>query len=336
VPLDAVSLFVSASLSDAATNTTSTAAVIAVTPPPDTEPPTITFAVVPDPALAGQSASLEIDGTDNVGIVGGNAQVTAATTTTTVVIFSDSFSGPLPYGGTFSVPLDAVSLFVSASLSDAATNTTSTAAVVAVVPPAAPPVAGTDSLQAPPVHTRGYDVSANDTFDTVTAQFLLVAPPQVTTLSPELFQWNGDGTFSYTMPSSRFTDFLTYRISDANGVSGVTSVFFSRNNTLLTNLPVFIEEGVEKVSVPALAVDGLHYPLYQIVLALADVCPTTHYHCGLVFPLEQPTLGISDPDPARCGLGTFTPFMGEVHVLQEAHVVTQTAWQAFLAAHPPL
>ncbi len=89
------------------------------------------------------------------------------------------------------------------------------------------------------------------------------------------------------------------------------------------------------VPVPCLVINGRNYPLYQFRLGNSptDVCTEPHWHADQpVFPLDPPagqTGETTDPASGSCGFGL------EAAVPQSVIQFDLTAWQMFLASHPP-
>ncbi|MBL9175620.1 MAG: hypothetical protein JNL10_18910 [Verrucomicrobiales bacterium] len=81
------------------------------------------------------------------------------------------------------------------------------------------------------------------------------------------------------------------------------------------------------VPVRCLVLGGKHYPMAQFRLAFPDHCPDAHWHGNVVFPLETPQAGIPDPDPNRCGFGSYED------IPQEEFPLLFQVWLEFRKQH---
>lgn len=190
----------------------------------------------------------------------------------------------------------------------------------------------------PPGIVSNFFVTANDLnggHPSPELTFQLVSPPDI---HPDLFTWNGDGSFSITPTTFSGPFTFTYKIVAGLDESNVATVTINPDPTKLYDLPVFDDGGVASVKVPTLFIEGQNYPTYQFNLfdSPGD-CGGPHWHwLGVdVFSLEFPTMGLEDPvvaDPvgSACGFGLFTV------VGQSEQIIPAADWQNFLTLHPPL
>ncbi len=189
-----------------------------------------------------------------------------------------------------------------------------------------------DSFEVAPGLVTTGDVSTNDTAPPGPVAYELVTPPNV---PDELFTFNSDGTFEIsplTFGSPLVT--FSYKMVYSGGETPETPVTVEVVPSTAYTLTPYTDPntGEEVVSIPCLVIGGLHYPIYQFILAYHPMgnCTPAHWHAfAQVFPLESPNLGISDPNQFGCGFGTFDS------VLQANFVVTLDAWQDFLLLHIP-
>lgn len=195
------------------------------------------------------------------------------------------------------------------------------------------PNARADNLLLPPGRPTVFQVGANDLAVPGT-QFLLTEPPP---LHPDLFHWNaatGEMTLTglTTVPQVSYR----YRLVAGNLQTDpvlVTVQFEPRRNYAEEFLQVSPES--DKVAAPCVVLDGLHYPIYQFVLANnpADVCKEPHWHAHrTVYPVDSRNAsGRNDPNPPACGFGT----VKQLPVVMVE--VSKDDWAQFLIDHlPPL
>lgn len=193
------------------------------------------------------------------------------------------------------------------------------------------PVAVGDTFTVPPGQAITNKTALNDT--TVPgAQFVLVTPPA---LHADLFSWNpatGEMTLSGLNTISQVT--FTYKIVSGPFETDPVTVTI-HFNARMNYAEEFLQspDDPDKVRVPCLILDGLHYPIYQFRLANnpADACPNPHWHASReVFQLDVLSgPGRTDPNPATCGFGTVTE-------VQSGFLdVPKDIWQDFLIDHIP-
>ena len=197
----------------------------------------------------------------------------------------------------------------------------------------ATPVAVPDTFTVPPGRPSTNKVALNDTLP-VGAQFVLVTPPA---LHADLFSWNpqtGEMILTGLNTISQVTFSYKFVAGPLETAPVTVTVRFDARMNYAEEFLISPDDP-NKVRVPCLILDGLHYPIYQFRLANnpADTCKDPHWHSnGAVFQLDVLSgPGRNDPNPPSCGHGTVK------EVQQGTFDVSKDVWQQFLIDHiPPL
>jgi hypothetical protein len=159
-------------------------------------------------------------------------------------------------------------------------------------------------------------------------RYELVTPPE---LHSSLFTWNSDGTFTVTLLGLEAPVTFTYREILTTSFSQPVMVTVEADDSILRKPVPYQGFFGMFVDVWVLPYNGLHYPLYQFALRNAphDVCVEPHWHAfRIVFPIEDPTTGIPDPNAPACGFGRL------LELQPVKYTTTLEAWNEFLALHP--
>ena len=197
--------------------------------------------------------------------------------------------------------------------------------------PGAPLVGTPDSFDIPPGVLTTLDVAENDVFLSGTS-FELVNPPA---LHDDLFEWNGDGTFSIALLTfgPAVVNF-SYKLVRDGEESEEVLVTITGQIFLAISLDPVVDPntGEATVGAPTVVLGGAHVPIYQLILANspADVCSDPHWHADFpVASLEGSPGLLQDPNPSSCGFGTFE------NVEQAIVTISASVWFKFLESHPP-
>jgi hypothetical protein len=191
------------------------------------------------------------------------------------------------------------------------------------------PIAVGDTFTAPPGVATTNKTALNDTVPAGT-QFVLVTPPN---LHSDLYSWNPQtGEMVMTGLSTVSEVSFTYKlVAGPWETSPITAIV--RFDNRMNHDQQFLASGPDKVRVPCLVLDGLHYPVYQFRLTNNpnDVCTEPHWHANReVFQLDVPNgSGRFDPNPPACGFGTVK------QIPVELYEISNDLWQDFLIDHIP-
>jgi hypothetical protein len=193
------------------------------------------------------------------------------------------------------------------------------------------PMAVPDTFTVPPARSGVYKVALNDTLPPG-AQFVLVTPPS---LHADLFSWNPQ-TGEMTLTGLSTLSQVTFTYKFVAGPLETTPVTVTiRFDARMNYAEEFLisPDDPNKVRVPCLILDGLHYPIYQFRLANnpADTCKEPHWHSnGQVFQLDVLNgPGRNDPNPPACGFGRVK------EVQAGTFDISKDVWQQFLIDHIP-
>jgi hypothetical protein len=192
------------------------------------------------------------------------------------------------------------------------------------------PEATEDTFNCTPGIEQIFDCAANDVGCPAGTTYELVTPPDPFSFSADNFQFSSDGTFKVSMITFAGGVTFSYRPVYLKKAGAIVDVVLTENTGALRNPQIYDGAGgVPWVNVPCLIYLGQSYPLYQFWLRPPDNCPEIHWHAGsFVYPLENPAVGVQDPDFPNCGFGVYRT------VPVTSRQIPKSQWDAFLMAHP--